>query len=534
MSRTKLRNRQRLHLENLESRTNPTLTVSIPVFTTDPLVISGDNFNERLTIRQYGDNTIDILYFSNTPFDNEGWFSIVSGAGRIPITAFTGIQINMFDGRDWIDLHSGVNILRFPNQFSVPLNIPTTILGGSGNDTIGGGANVDSIDGGAGFDVIFGNAGNDILLGGTDNDAISGGFGNDSIEGGDGNDVLFGNEDNDTVKGQAGNDLIRGDNRQADGISNGSDSIEGGTGDDRIFGGGQNDQLFGGTAASDVGSNNDTISGEVGNDSIRGGDGNDRLFGNSGNDTIRGGDGNDRIFGQFDDDSLIGGNGNDSIDGGPGNDILVGEAGSDTLIGGLGNDLLAGDAEDGTFIDALVDHAIDSIGFNTFRRDESLSRATPTFTALFDNGTNVLTITGDTILNDNIRVSQSSAGIITVSVGSSLVPISQTSTVDQLAFLPVASVAQIVVNANGGNDTVRCNTVSVPCLLNGGTGNDTLRSGSAAGDIVNGNEGDDWLYGGLGIDTLNGGFPGERNRGFSQNKPAIPTDFNDGNFIVFT
>lgn len=533
MSHKKLRNRRRLHLENLESRTNPTLTVNVPLFTTDPLVISGDNFNERLTIRQYGDNTIDILYFSNTPGDNEGWYSIVSGNGRIPINFFTGIQINMFDGRDWIDLHSGVNVFRFPNQFSVPLNIPTTIVGGSGNDTIGGGANIDSIDGGAGFDVIFGNEGNDILLGGTDNDAISGGFGTDSIEGGDGNDTLFGNEDNDTIKGQAGNDLIRGDNRQADGIGNGSDSIEGGTGNDLIFGGGGEDRLFGGTAASDVGTNDDFISGEAGNDSIRGGDGNDRLFGNSGNDTVRGGDGNDRIFGQFDDDSLIGGNGNDSIDGGPGNDILVGEAGSDTLIGGLGNDLVAGDAEDGTFIDSLVDHAIDSLGTNTFRRIESLSRATPTFTAVFDNGTNILTITGDTVLNDNITVSQSSTGVIVVRMGSALVPITQTGNVDQLASIPVASVAGIVVNANGGNDTVRCNTVSVPCTLNGGTGNDTLRGGSAV-DLINGDLGDDWLYGGLSIDTLNGGFPGERNRGFSQNVPAVPTDFNDGNFIVFT
>jgi Ca2+-binding RTX toxin-like protein len=531
MSHKKSR-RRLLQLENLGPRINPTLTVTVPLFTNQPLIINGDNFNERVTVRQYADNTIDIFYTSATPGDLEGWYSVVTGNGRIPISLFTGIQINMFSGRDWIDLHSGVNVTRFPNQLSVPLTIPTTIQGGIGNDTIGGGDAADSIDGGAGFDIIFGNAGDDTLLGGTDNDVVSGGFGNDSILGGDGNDVLFGNEDNDTVKGEAGNDVIHGDNKPADGLSNGSDSIEGGAGHDHIFGGGGNDTLFGGTAASDVGSGDDMIFGEVGDDSIKGGDGNDTLYGNTGNDTLLGGDGNDRIFGQLNDDSLIGGNGNDSLDGSSGNDTLVGEAGSDTLIGGLGDDLLAGDAQDGTFIDNLVDHAIDSLGNNTFRRDESLGRGTPTFTVLLDTATNILTINGDAVLNDNIRVSQDATGNITVRTGATFVPISRTGNVDQLAFAPPGTVVGIVVNGNGGNDYVNCSTVSIPCTLNGGAGNDTLRSGSAV-DLVNGDAGDDWLYGGLSIDTLNGGFPGERNRGFSQNKPAVPMDANDGNFIFF-
>ena len=67
--------------------------------------------------------------------------------------------------------------------------IPTTILGGDGNDVLDGGAGVDMIDGGAGNDDIDGFAGNDFLRGGDGNDELRPNTGTDTMVGGDGVDT---------------------------------------------------------------------------------------------------------------------------------------------------------------------------------------------------------------------------------------------------------------------------------------------------------------------------------------------------------
>lgn len=65
------------------------------------------------------------------------------------------------------------------------------------------------------------------------------------------------------------------------------------------------------------------------------------------------------------------------------------------------------------------------------------------------------------------------------------------------------TVAKIVVNAKGGNDTVKNNT-RFASTLNGGLGNDYLQGGTGA-DSLSGGDGNDQLLGGLGNDTLRGG-----------------------------
>jgi Ca2+-binding RTX toxin-like protein len=87
---------------------------------------------------------------------------------------------------------------------------------------------------------------------------------------------------------------------------------------------------------------NDTIIGSDGRDTILGGPvtggGDDYLFGGDGDDSISGGDGND---------TLVGGDGKDTLDGGDGNDLIFpGFGGENTLIGGAGDDSLYGDAGD--------------------------------------------------------------------------------------------------------------------------------------------------------------------------------------------
>ena len=130
---------------------------------------------------------------------------------------------------------------------------PATIVGTSGNDSLGG----TPAD-----DVIVGLGGNDTL--GRDWMAARG---NDVFCGGDGADQLFGGPDNDTLNGGDGIDSLHG----GDG---GDDTLIGGPGDDH--------RLYGWR----------------GNDKLNGGQGNDApLIGGPGKDTLNGGKGKDNCVG---------------------------------------------------------------------------------------------------------------------------------------------------------------------------------------------------------------------------------------------
>jgi Ca2+-binding RTX toxin-like protein len=73
-----------------------------------------------------------------------------------------------------------------------------------------------------------------------------------------------------------------------------------------------------------------------------------------------------------------------------------------------------------------------------------------------------------------------------------------------------AQITAIVVDARGGDDTVRIDesngvfTDTIPTTFDGGSGNDTLIDGSGAGTL-HGGSGDDTLTGGSGAETLDGG-----------------------------
>ena len=84
----------------------------------------------------------------------------------------------------------------------------------------------------------------------------------------------------------------------------------------------------------------DSLHGLEGNDTLNGAGGNDSLYGGAGNDSLYGAAGNDSLYGEAGNDTLDGGPGNDLIDGGDDDDhinYLAGD-GSDTLVGGAGAD----------------------------------------------------------------------------------------------------------------------------------------------------------------------------------------------------
>ena len=224
--------------------------------------------------------------------------------------------------------------------------LPSTIPGGGGDDTIWGGT---------GIDVLTGDEGSDSLRGGDGYDELFGGDGRDTLHGGDGVDTLIGNSRTDVllfgeeiglslpVPREAGVEL-----RGSELFVNGSDSAE------LIIVETVREKVFvniGGVVqafrSADVqqlsingfGGDDDIVNATALPTTIHGGDGKDTIWGGIGADSIRGQGGEDRLHG---------GDGNDLLFGDTANDTLHGGDGADTLWGGTGADeMLFGEILDG-------------------------------------------------------------------------------------------------------------------------------------------------------------------------------------------
>jgi hypothetical protein len=72
------------------------------------------------------------------------------------------------------------------------VQIPVTMRGGPGRDTLVGGSGEDKLSGGDGGDKLIGRDGEDLLLGGNGPDILYGGRGGDVLRGGLGPDTLSG------------------------------------------------------------------------------------------------------------------------------------------------------------------------------------------------------------------------------------------------------------------------------------------------------------------------------------------------------
>jgi Ca2+-binding RTX toxin-like protein len=184
------------------------------------------------------------------------------------------------------------------------------------------------------------------------------------------------------------------------------------------------------------------------------------LFGGAGNDTLTGGSGNDQLFGQADNDTLLGKGGADLLFGGAGNDTLTGGTGDDQVFGESGNDRMIWNPGEGTDLNE------GGAGNDTVEVNGGNGAETFTVAA---NGTRV-------------RFDRTTPAPFSLDIGST---------------------ENLVVNANGGDDTFTAgNGLAglIAIVVDGGPGNDTLRGGDG-NDVLIGGDGNDFVDGGRGDDV---------------------------------
>jgi hypothetical protein len=105
---------------------------------------------------------------------------------KSPLVA--GFEVNGGEGDDTVTVSSAIEL-------------PVTMRGGAGNDTLVGGSGPDKLIGGSGNDKLAGRGGDDLIFGGPGSDELLGGAGNDVLRGGS-TDIMNG--------GSGHNTLIRG------------------------------------------------------------------------------------------------------------------------------------------------------------------------------------------------------------------------------------------------------------------------------------------------------------------------------------
>jgi Ca2+-binding RTX toxin-like protein len=194
------------------------------------------------------------------------------------------------------------------------------------------------------------------------------------------------------------------------------------------------------------------------------------LFGGAGNDTLIGGSGADQLFGQAGNDTLLGKRGNDLLFGGAGDDLLTAGPGNDMVFGEAGNDRMIWNPGDGS--------------------------------ALNEGGAG----------NDTVEVNGGNASeVFTVTPNGTRVRFDRTTPAP--FFLDIGTSENLVLNANGGDDTFTGSNGLAPLIsltVDGGAGNDTITGGDGndrllggdGNDLINGGRGNDVVFLGAGDDTF--------------------------------
>jgi len=401
--------------------------------------------------------------------------------------------------------------------------------GTDANDTLAGGNGNDMLDGGAGNDVLFGGYGSDNLLGGDGADKLVGGLGVDTLTGGAGNDIFKYNAlleiDNNGAywgsnaqNGDTISDLTVGDKINLSAISGLTfagigNAFSGVANQVQIIDGSWKRTLLQIDTNGDLNADyslvlpdnliiEETAAGSnifqvAENKTLNGTAANDTLIGGNGNDTLNGGRGNDSLAGAASSDTLNGGDGADTLDGGLGTDMLTGGAGNDVFKYNALAEIDNGAYWESSALngDTISDFAVgDKINFSaitglTFAGMGKFFSGVVNQVQIIDDSWNRTLLQIDTngdwnadyslILPDNLTIEETAPGSLIFQIA-----------VDK------------VLNGGSGNDTVKGGNGNDK--LKGWAGNDSLTGGYGA-DTLGGGDGADTLVGGLGIDTLTGG-----------------------------
>ena len=213
------------------------------------------------------------------------------------------------------------------------------LIGNSGDNWIWGGSDG---SGTTGNDIIAAGAGNDLVEVGTGNHSLDGGIGNDTLS-------LWGNDTDITIDGVTFSLLLQGaaqDTEQGMMNATGFENLSGSKYDDLLTGDG----------------NDNVLAGDQGNDQLVGGGGNDTLYGDGRIIVDTHNTGGSGPITTYSDVVLIDAllvSGDDVLEGGDGDDTLDGGSGSDTAsyvtaAGAVQVNLIAGSATGAAGNDTLV------------------------------------------------------------------------------------------------------------------------------------------------------------------------------------
>ena len=447
---------------------------------------------DTLDLRSVNFRLTDLTPDSNGNGQN-GTVNLFDSAGN-PAGSFTFTEIEIILGTPYVGPVDGLETGEVMNpgytdaqgdQIDGTDGDNDTIFGNGGDDTINSGNGDDTVDGGSGDDTF-------VLTDGLDSDVIVGGelgeTGGDTIDSTGINDnltVVLSAPETGTITD--GVDTTSFEEIENIALGGGNDTVTGSDGGDNISTGGGDDSVA-------AGGGNDTIAGEGGNDILDGGAGDDLLDGGDGNDSLDGGDGNDVISGDepgvagvpdadlplisepFDQDPNPNDN-KDTINGGAGNDTIDGGDDADVIDGGIGDDVIEGGIDDDTITGGEGDDIITDIQGSD---------------SIFGNDGNDSIIAGVDTFSDYPNDQQ----FITNPLTGATIPNPFFGTGD-----PNPDDSRDYVDGGAGNDTIR--TGDDADTIFGGTGHDSINAG-IDDDFVSGGDGNDSIIGSHGSDTLRG------------------------------
>lgn len=394
------------------------------------------------------------------------------------------------------------------------------------NNILTGNRGTNKLYGSEGDDQLFGNGGVDTLLGGGGNDLLDGGPGGDIMKGGLGDDWYYVDSARDQITegSSSGSDRIYASTTYTIG-ANVEELYLTGQGNTDGFGNGENNSIYG-----NEGDNN--IQGGAGDDHINAGGGNDYLVGGLGYDSLFGGEGDDTYFiqdwdalyegenagidhvislieyglpGGFENLTLkgsdnINGTGNELdnvIVGNRGNNILDGWFGADTMVGGRGDDTYYVRDSGDSVIEELASGGGTDIVYSSvsFRLGDNVENL-----ALFDTAANATGNAIDNVItgNDYDNRLNGMEGADTMVGGHG----NDTYYVDNVGDV-------VDESTSWGHDTVRSSVnftlgINLEDLVL--TGNDAIDGfGNDWDNTITGNNSNNFIDGGVGVDTMIGG-----------------------------